>query len=71
MDGRIKDYYFDEINNMDDFDPFFEDEMEAMYQPVVDKKAAKAAAKAAAKDLKEEFIEEDDNVEPTNDDYII
>ena len=67
MDGRIKDYYFDEINNMDDFDPIFEDEMEAMYQPVVDKKAAKAAAK----DLKAEFIEEDDNVEPTNDDYII
>ena len=67
MDGRIKDYYFDEINSMDDFDPIFEDEMEAMYQPVVDKKAAKAAAK----DLKEEFVEEDDNVEPTNDDYII
>lgn len=67
MDGRIKDYYFDEINNMDDFDPIFEDEMEAMYQPIVDKKAAKIAAK----DLKEEFIEEDDNVESTNDDYII
>jgi len=71
MEGRIKEYYFDEINNMDNFDAFFEDEMEAMYQPVVDKKAMKAAAKVAAKDLKEEFIEEDDNVEPTNDDYII
>ena len=66
--GKVKEYYFNEINDLGGaFDDFFEDEMEAMYQPVMDTKAAKAAAK----DLKEEFIEEDDNVDPTNDDYII
>ena len=66
MDGRLKDYYYNEINSMDEFDPIFEEEMEAMYQPVTDKKAAKAAAI----DLKEELVE-DSNDEPTNDGYII
>ena len=65
MDGRIKEYYFDEINNISNFDDFFEDEMEAMYQPVMDKKAAKAAAK----DLKEEFVEEE-TINSDNDDLI-
>jgi hypothetical protein len=65
MDGRIKEYYFDEINNMDNFDAFFEDEMEAMYQPIVDKKAAKAAAK----DLSEEFIEEPESDSLNDDTY--
>ena len=63
--AKIKDYYFEEINNADNFDNFFEDEMDAMYQPILlDSKAAKAAAKAAAKDLKEEFV--DDNEETSN-----
>lgn len=66
MDGRIKEYYFDEINNISDFDDFFEDEMEAMYQPVMDKKAAKAAAK----DLKEEFVDDEEPVNSDNDDLI-
>jgi len=66
MDGRLKDYYYNEINSLDEFEPIFEDEMEAMYQPVTDKKAAKAAAI----DLMEEVVE-DGNDEPTNDDYII
>jgi hypothetical protein len=65
MDGRIKEYYFDEINNMDDFDSIFEDEMEAMYQPIVDKKAAKIAAK----DLSEEFIEETESDSLNDDTY--
>lgn len=66
--GKVKDYYFNEINDLGgDFDDFFEDEMEAMYQPVMDKKAAKAAAK----DLKEEFIEEDEEpINSDNDDLI-
>ena len=67
MDGRIKDYYFDEINSMDDFDPIFEDEMEAMYQPVLNSKEAKKAAKAAKVDLTEEVVEESDS-DPLNDD---
>ena len=63
--ARIKDYYFEEINNADSFDDLFEDEMDAMYQPILlDSKTAKAAAKAAAKDLKEEFV--DDNEETSN-----
>lgn len=66
MDGRIKEYYFDEINNISDFDDFFEDEMEAMYQPVMDKKAAKAAAK----DLKEEFVDDEEPINSDNDDLI-
>lgn len=66
MDGRIKEYYFDEINNISNFDDFFEDEMEAMYQPIMDKKAAKAAAK----DLKEEFVEEEETINSDNDDLI-
>ena len=66
MDGRIKEYYFDEINNISDFDDFFEDEMEAMYQPVIDKKAAKAAAK----DLKEEFVDDEEPINSDNDDLI-
>ena len=66
MDGRIKEYYFDEINNISDFDDFFEDEMEAMYQPVMDKKAAKAAAK----DLKEEFVDDEEPINSNNDDLI-
>ena len=66
MDGRIKDYYFDEINNISDFDNFFEDEMDAMYQPIIDKKAAKAAAK----DLKEEFVDDEEPVNSDNDDLI-
>jgi hypothetical protein len=66
MDGRIKEYYFDEINNISDFDDFFEDEMEAMYQPIMDKKAAKAAAK----DLKEEFVEDEEPIDNDNDDLI-
>ncbi len=65
MDGRIKEYYFDEINNMDDFDSIFEDEMEAMYQPIVDEKAAKMAAK----DLSEEFIEETESDSLNDDTY--
>jgi hypothetical protein len=66
MDGRIKEYYFDEINNISNFDDFFEDEMEAMYQPIMDKKAANAAAK----DLKEEFVEEDETINSDNDELI-
>jgi hypothetical protein len=67
MDGRIKEYYFNEINDLGgDFNDFFEDEMEAMYQPVMDKKAAKAAEK----DLKEEFIEEEETVNSDNDDLV-
>ena len=66
MDGRIKEYYFDEINNISNFDDFFEDEMEAMYQPVMDKKAAKAAAK----DLKEEFVDDEEPINSDNDDLI-
>ena len=64
--GKIKEYYFDEINNIGDFDDFFEDETEAMYQPVMDKKAAKAAAK----DLKEEFVDDEEPVNSDNDDLI-
>lgn len=66
MDGRIKDYYFDEINNINDFDDLFENEQEAMYQPIMNKKAAKAAEK----DLKEEFIEEDETITNVNDELI-
>lgn len=66
MDGRIKEYYFDEINNISNFDDFFEDEMEAMYQPIMDKKAAKAAAK----DLKVEFVEDEEPIVNDNDDLI-
>jgi hypothetical protein len=59
--AKIKDYYFDEIMDMDNFNDLFEDEQVAMYQPILlDSKAAKAAAKAAAKDLKEEFIDDKD-----------
>lgn len=65
--GRIKDYYFDEINNSGEFDDFFEDEMEAMYQPVLNSKEAKKAAKAAKADLTEETVEETES-DPLNDD---
>ena len=65
--GRVKEYYFDEINNIDDFDSFFEDEMESMYQPVMNSKEAKKAAKAAKADLTTEFVEENDS-DPLNDD---
>lgn len=54
MDGRVKEYYFDEINSSDDFDGFFEDEAEFMYQPIEDKKAAKLAKK----DLTHEYDED-------------
>lgn len=65
--GKIKEYYFNEINDLGgDFDDFFEDEMEAMYQPVMDKKAAKAAAK----DLKEEFVDDEEPTNSDNDDLI-
>lgn len=65
--GKIKEYYFNEINDLGgDFDDFFEDEMEAMYQPVMDKKAAKAAAK----DLKEEFVDDEEPINSDNDDLI-
>ena len=66
--GKIKEYYFNEINDLGgDFDDFYEDEMESMYQPIIEDKKA---AKAAAKDLKEEFIEEDEPVNSDNDDLI-
>lgn len=65
--GKVKEYYFNEINDLGgDFDDFFEDEMEAMYQPVMDKKAAKAAAK----DLKEEFVDDEEPINSDNDDLI-
>lgn len=67
MDGRIKEYYFDEINNISNFDDFFEDEMDGMYQPILESKAARAAAK----DLSEEFSQEEEVSNNTNDDYII
>lgn len=54
MDGRVKEYYIDEINNMYDFDAFFDDEAEFQYQPIVDKKAAKLAKK----DLTQEYDED-------------
>ena len=54
MDGRIKEYYFEEINSMDDFESFFEDEADGMYQPIVDKKAEKLAKK----DLTQEYDED-------------
>lgn len=54
MDGRVKEYYFDEINSSDDFDAFFDDEAEFQYQPIVDKKAAKLAQK----DLSQEYDED-------------
>jgi hypothetical protein len=62
--GRIKEYHFDEINNVDDFADFFEDEAEYMYQPIEDKKAAKLAQKH----LSEEFTYEE--TETSNNDDI-
>lgn len=64
--GRVKEYYFEEINN-DDFADFFEDEAEFMYQPIQDKKAAKLAQKH----LSEEFSFEEESEPSNNDDICI
>ena len=64
--GRVKEYYFEEINN-DDFADFFEDEAEFMYQPIQDKKAAKLAQKH----LSEEFSYEEESEPSNNDDICI
>ena len=64
--GRVKEYYFEEINN-DDFADFFEDEAEFMYQPIQDKKAAKLAQKH----MSEEFSYEEESEPSNNDDICI
>ena len=64
--GRVKEYYFEEINN-DDFADFFEDEAEFMYQPIQDKKAAKLAQKH----LSEEFSYQEESEPSNNDDICI
>ena len=58
--SRIKNHFFDEINDLGNFDDLYEDEAYAMYQPVLDDKAMKKAAKLAAKDIAEEIVIDDE-----------
>lgn len=66
--GRVKDYYFDEINdfNDDDFNALFEDEQDSMYQ-ALDPKEAKKAAKVASKHISQEIISDDEPEQSNND----
>lgn len=63
--SRIKAHFFDEINDLGNYDDLYEDEAYSMYQPILDNKADKKAAKAASKDIAEEIIIDD---EPSKED---
>ena len=69
MIGRVKDYYFDDINDHNDDDFFsalYEDERDSLYQ-ALDPKEMKKAAKAASKHIQEDSIPESDDSIETND----
>jgi hypothetical protein len=61
--SRIKNHFFDEINEFGNFDDLYEDEAYSMYQPILESKATKKAAKLAAKDIADEIVIDD---EPSN-----
>jgi len=68
MVGKVKDYYFDDINDLDNFDALYEDEQDSMYQ-ILDPKEMKKAAKVASKHIKEEIVEDEPEQSNDNETY--